>query len=140
MAKTLTTRRSLVIFISAISIVVIFFLYQASEEGFILAFFGLFLLGVMQYLTALYNTIKGSRVHGIYLLLSSLVLLGYYLGMAGLVNFPGSNTENGAINWAFYPGFIMGIVYTLLLIYDPSSADEHRVAFQDDILDDDQLW
>jgi hypothetical protein len=140
MSQTLNTRRSLVIFLSAVCIIVAFLLFQSSSEGFILAFFGLLLLGLLQYLTALYNTIRGSRTHGLYLLLSTLVLVAYYLGMAGFVEFPGSGTERGALNWAFYPGLIMGVIYTLVLIYDPWSGDSDKGSSRDDILDDDQIW
>lgn len=112
-----------------------FFLYFLG--GAVVSFLGLFVLGVIQIISAIAGAIRGNRAKGIYLISAIVFVLVYSGGLAGYLPLPSWMTDSYyGLAIAIFAPLIMASAYTAILILTPSNTIENLPKPSEELLDD----
>ncbi|PHI20370.1 hypothetical protein CEQ90_07880 [Lewinellaceae bacterium SD302] len=137
MGLEISKRRIAAIVISMVMIVAIAFATFVDPEDsdtLILAFLGLFFLGVFQLLSAVAGLVRGSKIQGGYLL-ASVIFLIYYVGcVAGYFTAPELGIDETYLG--VIASLTMAICYVLILVFDRARPERIILKPEDDLLDD----
>lgn len=132
------TRRTLTILFSIGLIVFIVLSFLSEDDDFmIFAALAMLPLGLLQLSTAAINFMRGSKIQGVYLFVSLVMLAVTALAAYGLMPPLDMFSEQTLLKIAVGVPMGMATIFTIILFFDPVRKPKNNAGAPQDLLDDD---